>query len=41
MKFLIDGSDGGHGGRPAASYIVSGSHLSGTAANKTSISSTL
>jgi hypothetical protein len=37
----LDGSDGGHGGRLAASYIVSGARRPRTAANKTSVSSTL
>ncbi len=38
---MLDGSDGGRGGRPVASYIVSGARRPGTATNKASISSTL
>jgi hypothetical protein len=41
MYFSLDGSDGGGGGRPSASYTVSGFHHPGTAANKRSIASTL
>jgi hypothetical protein len=40
-NFSLDGSDGGRGGRPSASYTVSGFCRPGTASNKTSVASTL
>ena len=40
-NFSLDGSDGGRGGRPAASVTVVDATLTGIATNKSSISSTL